>query len=263
MFYESCDFNSELPILQRLKNLILMTSMRKSSLLLLAALLFSLSSCSWFMDTYDGPVIASHGFVQDVTPSNAEVYNSRSYPTVQANWPGPGGDKIWLAVNLGATEVPETSVDSSAAAAGWFFQFNRKQAYYHNGSTLTPQWNVQSIKEDSSWEPANDPCRLLLSDPWRLPTVEELRAFREAPVNRGGMGEGNRTSAFNSILKLHAGGNLHSFKGSLQARGESGNYWASDQFSDNRGEALGFSEGSSTFAGNKASGRSVRCIKGV
>lgn len=240
-----------------------MTSiMRKSSLLLLVAFLFIMSSCSWFLGSYDGPVIVSHGFVQGVTPSKVELFNSRSYPTVQANWPGPGGDKIWLAVNLGATEEPETSVDTNPSAAGWFFQFNRKQAYYHNGSTLIPQWKIQNINEDYAWEPAHDPCRLLLGDPWRLPTVVELRAFREAPVNRGGMGEGNRTSAFNSILKLHAGGNLQSFDGSLQARGESGNYWASDQFSNNRGEALAFGEGSGTFAGNKAFGRSVRCIKG-
>lgn len=235
--------------------------MRRSFNALLIIFLFAFSSCSWFLSDYSGPDIVSHGYVEGVTPKKVELFNRRSYPTVQANWTGPGGDKIWLAVNLGATSEPGTSVDNRPGAAGWFFQFNRKQAYYHNGNVLTPQWKVQNINEDIAWEPANDPCRLLLGDPWRLPTIVELRAFHTAPISQGGLGEGNRTSAFNSTLKLHAAGVLHSFSGDLQERGAIGHYWASDQFSSTRGEALGFGDGSGTFGGNKAFGRSVRCVK--
>jgi hypothetical protein len=231
------------------------------TVILIGLLLSILTSCSRILGSYDGPVFISHGYVEGVTPANAELYNERTYPTVQANWPGPGGDKLWLGVNLGATESPETSVDDSPGRAGWYFQFNRKQAYYHNGTNLTPQWRINNINEDSAWEIENDPCRILLKESWRLPTVEELRAFRSAPVDQGGMGEGNRTSAFNSTLKLHAAGKLQSFDGALEDRGLSGNYWASDQFNNSRGEILGFSQGSGTFAGNKAFGRSVRCIK--
>lgn len=212
------------------------------------------------MESYDGPTIVSHGYVEGVSPANSETYRDRSYPTIQANWPGPGGDKIWLAINLGATGEPESSVDTHPQRAGWYFQFNRKQAFYHNGTHRTPQWKNTEILENSAWEPANDPCRLLLGETWRIPTVEEIRAFHAAPVSRGGMNDGNRTSAFNSDLKLHSSGYLHSFDGSLRERGETGSYWASDQFSDKRGEAFNFSEGSGTFAGNKAFGRSVRCI---
>lgn len=238
-----------------------MSFMRRLLTALLFGFLLILASCSKFLGTYDGPDVVSHGFVRGVTPSNAELYNDRLYPTVQANWEGPGGDKIWLAVNLGATTEPNTSVDDSPGAAGWFFQFNSKQAYYNNGSNLTPQWTASSINEDTNWEPANDPCKLLLGLGWRLPIIEELRAFREAPVSQGGMGEGNRTSAFNSVLKLHAAGRLHSFDGHLVGRGTAGNYWASDQFNSTQGEVLGFSQGSNTFGGNKAFGRSVRCVK--
>jgi hypothetical protein len=220
-----------------------------------------ITSCSWFLGDYDGPTSVSHGYVEGVTPSNATLYNDRTYPTVQANWPGPGGDKIWLGVNLGATGRPQTSVDTSPSRAGWFFQFNRKQAFYHNGGNLTPQWKLNSINENSVWDIANDPCRILLGGTWRLPTIEELRAFRTAPVDKGGMGEGNRTSAFNSTLKLHAAGKLHSFDGALEDRGISGNYWASDQFNNSQGEVLGFSQTSNTFGGNKAFGRSVRCVE--
>lgn len=235
--------------------------MRRSYLTTLLLFLFVFSSCSKFLGTYDGPQIVSHGFVEGVTPANAELYNERSYPTVQANWEGPGGDKIWLAVNLGASVEPSSSVDDRPSAAGWYFQFNKKQGYYHNGSIVTPQWMHQSIDEDTNWEPSNDPCRLLLGTSWRLPTIEELRAFREAPVAQGGMGEGNRTSAFNSTLKLHAAGRLQSFDGDLIDRGERGNYWASDQFKSTQGEVLGFALASNTFGGNKAFGRSVRCVK--
>ena len=230
--------------------------------LFLGLSLCAMTSCSWFLGSYDGPVILNHGYVQGVTPGNATIYNDRSYPTVQANWPGPGGDKIWLAVNLGATTSPKNSVDESPASAGWYFQFNRKQAYYHNGTTLTPSWRTNNVNEDSEWEPENDPCRILLEGNWRLPTVEELRAFLSAPVSRGGMEEGNRTSAFNSKLNMHAAGKLHSYDGRLEDRGSNGNYWASTQFSNTRGEILGFGQGNgSTFSGNKTFGRSVRCLR--
>ncbi len=220
------------------------------------------ASCSLFLSSVDEPDIVEHGYISGVTPVNTSIFQNRVYPTVKANWPGPGGDKVWLAVNLGATDKPTTSVDSNAGRAGWYFQFNRSQAYYHNGSQLTPQWRVNSIDQNTNWQPENDPCRLLLSEPWRLPTVEEIRAFREAPFERGGMGEGNRTSAFNSTLQMHAAGSLHSFSGDLRGRGENGSYWASDQFNSRNGEALGLSDtGSGTFGGNKAFGRSVRCIR--
>lgn len=260
--FDACDFMNELPILIRRKNLIYMFSMRRLLLvLLLLVSLIPLNSCHWFLGSYDGPTIVSHGYVEGVTPSNIEQFNTRDYPTVQANWEGPGGDKIWLAVNLGATEKPFTSADPSPQHAGWYFQFNRKQGFYHNGSTLIPQWTTRSINEDTAWEPANDPCRLLLGNPWRLPKIEELRAFRSAPLSQGGMGEGNRTDAFNSVLNLHAPGYLHSYVGELRERGESASYWASDQFSPTHGEALGIGEGSGTFGGGKAFGRLVRCVK--
>ena len=236
--------------------------MKKVAVFFIFITAFIVASCSLFLSSVDDPGVVEHGFMSGVTPVNTAIFQNRVYPTVKANWPGPGGDKIWLAVNLGATDKPTSSVDSNAGRAGWYFQFNRSQAYYHNGSQLTPQWRVNSIDQNTNWQPENDPCRLLLSEPWRLPTVEEIRAFREAPFERGGMGEGNRTSAFNSILQMHAAGSLHSFSGDLRGRGENGSYWASDQFNSRNGEALGLSDtGSGTFGGNKAFGRSVRCIR--
>jgi len=236
--------------------------MKRVSLIIFTFLLLGTLSCSKFLSPYDAPEVVSHGYVDGVTPGNASIYNQRSYPTVQANWPGPGGDKVWLAVNLGATGEPESSVDDNPGRAGWKFQFNRSQAFHHNGQVLTPQWHTNRIDEGSDWLPENDPCRLLLGDPWRIPKVEEWRAFREAPMNRGGMAEGNRTAAFNSTLRLHAAGELQAFDGHLRYRGENGRYWAQQQFTSRNGEAFGFSDAaSSTFGSNKAFGRPVRCIK--
>lgn len=219
-------------------------------------------SCSYFLTSLE-PDSVTHGYVQGVSPANASIFSERTYPIIKASWPGPGGDNVWLGVNLGSTTQPETSVDDSPSSAGWYFQFNRKQGYYHNGENPTPQWQIQDIEEEKSWSLSNDPCRLLLGETWRLPTIVELRAFREAPVSDGGMGEGNRTSAFNSELNLHAAGELQTFDGQLRYRGERGRYWASDQFDPKRGEVLGFEDASSTFGSNKAFGRPVRCIQGA
>lgn len=229
--------------------------------LLILLLLPLMGSCHYFLGSYDGTEDVSHSYVQGVTPANAEIYNERTYPTVKATWDGPGGGKVWLAVNLGATRPPNSSVDESPTAAGWYFQFNRKQGYYHNGEVLVPTWRTTSIDENTDWLPERDPCRLLLGGTWRLPLIEELRAFRTAPVEQGGMGEGNRTLAFNSVLRLHAAGYLQSFTGELSERGFRGSYWASNQFRRDDGEVLGFANGSNTFGGNKAFGRNVRCVK--
>ena len=225
----------------------------------LSIILFA-GSCSYFLPSVE-PDSITHGFVEGVTPANLAIFSERSYPIVKADWSGPGGNKFWLGVNLGATTRPQTSIDQSASSAGWYFQFNRKQAFYHSGENITPQWRLQTIDEEGFWSISNDPCRILLGETWRLPTIAELRAFREAPVEDGGMGEGNRTAAFNSRLRLHSAGELQTFDGELQFRGERGRYWASDQFNSERGEVLGFEEASSTFASNKAFGRPVRCLK--
>lgn len=223
--------------------------------------IFCVTSCSVFIGTEDSPESASHGYDSEITPSNSESFENRSYPVIQANWPGAGGDKIWLGRNLGAVDSPRNSVDDRPGLSGWYFQFNRKQGFYHNDDHVFPGWPQGGISEDSNWHLSNDPCRQLLGSRWRLPTVNELRNFLFASVNNGGMNEGNRTHAFNSKLRLHAAGELHPADGSLVGRGELGRYWASDQFSEDRGESLTFgADAGSTYASPKAYGRPVRCI---
>lgn len=150
----------------------------------------------------------SHGFVEGVTPSDDPRFAERTYPVVQADWDGHGGDKKWLGWNLGATQAPESVTDTSKAAAGWYFQFNRKQGhFFHSEQSTTPSGSslIPTVVRD--WE-ENDPCKFLLGEDWRLPTIEEWENFRTAPAGQGGMGSGNLTAAFESDLNLHASGNL-------------------------------------------------------
>lgn len=234
----------------------------KFKLALITAISFLImTSCSLILSSVDSPPIVTHSYIEGVTPSNSAQFNQRSYPTVRADWPGPGGNKLWLAVNLGATAEPVSSIDADPDRAGWYFQFNRKQGFYYSGSQLVPLWQITGIIENSFWQLSNDPCRILLGEDWRLPTIEEVRTFREASRESGGMGEGNRTDAFNSTLKLHAAGELATFTGQLRYRGDIGLIWARDQFTPKNGEVLVYSsEGSSTYGSNKAFARPVRCI---
>lgn len=234
----------------------------KLKLALITAIIFLIiSSCSLILSSVDAPPIVSHIFVEGVTPGNSSQFNQRSYPTVRAAWPGPGGDRLWLAVNLGATSEAQSSVDADADRAGWYFQFNRKQGFYHSGTQLMPQWQFTGINENSFWQLSNDPCRILLGEDWRLPNIEEIRSFREASRGSGGMAGGNRTDAFNSTLRLHSAGELATVNGQIRLRGEDGRIWARNQFTPRNGEVLGYSsEGSSTFGSNKAFARPVRCI---
>ena len=49
--------------------------------------------------------------------------------------------------------------DATEASAGWYWQFNLKQGFKHDGSSRTPYttW-INSINENTDWNSANDPC---------------------------------------------------------------------------------------------------------
>src|SRR4030042_3548467 len=66
----------------------------------------------------------------------APVTKSVSYEIVQTNL--SGGDKCWIARNLGADNQAGSATDDTEASAGWYWQFNRKQGYKHDGATRTP-----------------------------------------------------------------------------------------------------------------------------
>jgi uncharacterized protein (TIGR02145 family) len=206
----------------------------------------------------------SHGFVLGVTPDPSLIYASRTYTTATDSGWG-GGNKCWTTMNLGATRAPNSATDNDADAAGWFWQFNRAQAYAHNGVTRTPNtpW-INPINENTDWTPANDPCTQLLGAPWRLPTQAEWNGYVNAPTSNGGAGgaTGNLTSAFTGGLTIHAGGGLSGGAGDQTNIGVQGLFWSAQQNSNNTAGSFRFSSaGNFPVNATKNFGYAARCVR--
>ena len=198
-----------------------------------------------------GSSITINHVAGDVAPVN----KTTTYGTV-TNIPGEP-TKCWITQNLGADHQATSVDDATEASAGWYWQFNKKQGYKHDGTTRTPNstW-ISSIDENSDWLLANDPCTLELGSGWRLPTNTE---WTNVDVSGGWT---TWTDPYNSGLKLHAAGFLSSSSGSLSARGSDGYYWGSTQLNANYGWNLLFANGGSyMYYHVKANGFTARCIK--
>jgi hypothetical protein len=207
----------------------------------------STDACPWVCGT---PLSITHT-AGDVAPVTKTV----SYGTLSSGIGGTG-TKCWITQNLGADNQASSATDVSSSAAGWFWQFNRKQGYAYNGS-VTPSWTITSITENSAWLSANDPCLLLLGSGWRIPTLTEWTNAEGAPQNWTGL-----SSAYASVLKLHGPGILNGPTGEIDSPGAYGAFWSSAQNSDNIGRALTISAGGSDMNFNsKAGGFSLRCVK--
>jgi hypothetical protein len=165
--------------------------------------------------------------------------------------------KCWITRNLGASQQATVVSDATEASAGWYWQFNRKQGYKHNGTTRTPNttW-ISSINEISGWTATNDPCTLLLGGSWRIPTKTEW-----TNVDASGNWT-NWNGPWISGLRLHAAGYLNYSDGSLLTRGSYGLCWSDMQYSTVNGWNLGFSINNSYMNYySKAFGFSLRCLR--
>ena len=188
----------------------------------------------------------------------APVDKTVSYGTVTSSL--SGASKCWITQNLGSSNQASSATDATEASAGWYWQFNRKQGFKHDGTTLTPSWTTTSIDEDSDWLAANDPCTIELGTGWRIPTKTE---WENADANGGWVDYDNdATGTFGSVLKLHAAGFLNYSNGSLGNRGTFGSYWSSTQTNSTDGWYLNFfSSYSFMNNSNKAFGFSLRCLR--
>ena len=185
----------------------------------------------------------------------APVAKTVTYGTV-ANIPGDPA-KCWITSNLGADHQATTVSDATEASAGWYWQFNRKQGFKHDGTTRIPNttW-ITSISESSNWILANDPCASELGTGWRIPTSTEW-----VNINAGGSWT-NWNGPWNSNLKIHAAGYLVTSNGSLSSRGGYGTYWSSVQYNAANGWNQGFGSGDCTqYTNQKTYGFTVRCIR--
>jgi hypothetical protein len=184
----------------------------------------------------------------------APVTKSVIYGTV-TNIPGETS-KCWITRNLGASQQATAVDDITEASAGWYWQFNRKQGYKNDGSTVTPAWTITAINEASDWLSANDPCAIELGTTWHVPTYTEWNN-----VNTTG-GWTTWTGPWTSGLKMHAAGYLSAANGTLANRGFIGYSWCSGQINVTDGRNLYFySTASALGSDNKAVGYSLRCIK--
>lgn len=182
------------------------------------------------------------------------VFKLVTYGTV-TNIPGEAL-KCWITSNLGASHPAVAVNDDSEASAGWYWQFNRKQGYKNDGTTLTPAWTITWIDENSDWISANDPCTIELGPSWRIPVYTEWYNVD----NTGAWTSWN--DPWNSNLKLHAAGYLNYTDGSLNFRGSSGSYWSSTQKSTNLGWYLYFhSSNSHLNYYTRANGYTLRCLR--
>jgi hypothetical protein len=178
-----------------------------------------------------------------------------TYGTIK-NIPGETS-KCWITSNLGADHQATAVNDASEASAGWYWQFNRKQGYKHDGTTRTPNFAwITSIIESADWSAANDPCALELGAGWRIPTGTEWTNVDASGVWTDWNGP------WSSGLKMHAAGNLSSSDGSLLSRGQEGHYWSKTWSSSTYGRILIFYNtlcvsGIDPFT----NGFSLRCIR--
>jgi hypothetical protein len=193
--------------------------------------------------------------VNHIAGAVAPVTKAVTYNTI-INIPGEPA-KCWITNNLGSDHQATAVNDATEASAGWYWQFNRKQGYKHDGSIRTPNttW-ISSISENSDWLASNDPCNIELGAGWRIPSLTEWNNV----VAVGGWS--TYYDSWLSGLKLHAAGYLFYNTGSLYNRGLMGYYWSSNQsdpvFSNNlfisvNNCAMGF--------GVKVFGYSIRCIR--
>ncbi len=186
--------------------------------------------------------------------SVAPVTKTTTYGTVN-NIPGETV-KCWITSNLGSDHQATAVNDATEPSAGWHWQFNLKQGYKHDGTTRTPNtpW-ITGINENSDWLAENDPCAILLSNTWRMPTYTEWYN-----VDYTG-GWSNWNHAWASALKLHAAGWIQN-TGSISQRGLAGYYWSILQSDTTHGYDFSiFDANSAMYSHVKEDGFSLRCIR--
>jgi uncharacterized protein (TIGR02145 family) len=172
------------------------------------------------------------------------------------------GTQCWTTRNLGATEIAAHDRDATIEAAGWYWQFDRKQAYKHDYESLTPEWNTDLYTgHGSNWTQDNDPCRILLGSNWRIPTRSEWENSTNWSGTSNELDSLTRQQAFESPLVLHPAGRLKWEDGSLEERGSFGYYWSSTHKSEKTAWRLTMLSLSGSISNKeKRFGYSIRCI---
>ncbi len=210
-------------------------------------------------------------FIVGVYPAGTVFCNGT--PTVIVDVTNPATGRIWMDRNLGATQAATSSTDANAY--GDLYQWGRGSDGHQcrtsatttvlsstdqpaNGSFIIApnspnDW--RSPQNTNLWQGingVNNPC----PGGYRLPTEAELETERLSWSS----------NAFASALKLPVAGRRDFGTGSLDAVGADGRYWSSTVVTGVSSHFLFFDSNSSIAgvgSGNRAYGRSVRCLKDV
>jgi hypothetical protein len=199
-------------------------------------------------------ITVDHHIVNGVAP----VEKSVTYGTV-TNIPG-SSLKCWITKNLGADKTADSVNDASENSAGWYWQFNRKQGFKHDGITRTPNIAWETVNLDGTdWEIENDPCSLEFGGSWHIPTYTEMsNAYFQGYWYSG-------YNHWHSALKLHFAGHLAYNSGALNFRGTRGFVWTTTNISTENGAwCLDMDLRNSTLEAyfyTRVYGYSVRCIR--
>jgi hypothetical protein len=194
-------------------------------------------------------------FINHIAGVVAPVSKMVTYGTVN-NIPGESS-KCWITRNLGADRQAVAVNDATEVSAGWYWQFNRKQGYKHDGLNRTPDtpW-MGVIIESSDWLAVYDPCSIEMGSQWRIPTYSEWYNVD----NSGGWT--TWSGPWNSGLKIHAAGYLNDNNGSLDYRGTIGACWSSLQYNSAQSWSLNFQNNVSSVSNNsKPYGFPLRCLR--
>jgi uncharacterized protein (TIGR02145 family) len=186
----------------------------------------------------------------------APVTKTVTYGIVETSLSGE--KKCWITQNLGADNQANSANDTTETAAGWYWEFNRKQGNTHLGSTCIPPLYGNYTAENSDWTAANDPCSILLGTYWRIPTKTE---WTNVINNIGGI---NYNHAYASVLKLHAAGRLSPMFQQCYPgdRGSVGYFWCTEQYSDTRGWTMFIINAVNSLMDNgKGERLSIRCLR--
>jgi uncharacterized protein (TIGR02145 family) len=193
----------------------------------------------------------AHTTSNGVAPENKTV----SYGTVSSSL--SGSQKCWITQNLGSSNQAISETDATEAAAGWYWQFNKKKGYKNNGTVTSPSFpTINTNTETVNWEVIKDPCTLELGVGWRVPTVTEWTTVNNANL---------RAQAYAGPLKMHAAGYISIGSATaLTNRGSQFFYWSSTSADATyaKGLVIYTTQTYNQISNNdKDAGLSVRCIR--
>jgi len=184
----------------------------------------------------------------------------------------PTTGKIWMAKNLGASQVATSSTD--AASYGDLYQWGRAADGHQirtSGTTTTlsttdnpghgnfiingsSPYDWRSSQNDNLWQGVsgtNNPC----PSGYRLPTAAEWTAEKATWSAQTSAG------AFASPLKLPVAGYRDASNGSLDAVGFSALYWSSTVAGAYSRYLVFYSSAANMVSSYRAYGSSMRCLK--